>query len=101
MDKTKETMDYLSYIGDTEINALIKDEQILFSDKIIKINRYNMSQERNLVITNKAIYNLKKKCMYKQYIYSSIHRFKEKNSINSSKRSNGIKDDRRIRNSWQ
>ena len=25
MEKTKETLDYLSYIGDTEILALIKD----------------------------------------------------------------------------
>jgi hypothetical protein len=40
-------------------------EILLFSDKIIKINRYNMSQERNIVITNKGIYNLKKKCNFK------------------------------------
>ena len=36
-------------------------ETLILSDKIIKINRYNMSQERNIIITNKAVYNLKKK----------------------------------------
>ncbi len=33
----------------------------MFSDRIIKINRYNMSQDRQIVITNKALYNFKKK----------------------------------------
>ena len=40
---------------------MIGDEQILFSGKIIKINRYGFNQERNILITDKSIYNLKKK----------------------------------------
>ena len=40
---------------------LIFLEMVLYSDKIIKINRYGMSQERNIVITNRAAYNFKKK----------------------------------------
>lgn len=36
-------------------------ETLLYSDKITKINHYGMSQERHILITNKAVYNLKKK----------------------------------------
>ena len=37
-----------------------RDEEIQFSDKIYKYNKYSWKQERNIIITNKAIYNLKK-----------------------------------------
>lgn len=53
--------DHLGFSNNNDIKKIIADEKVLFSDKIIKINRFNMSQERNIVITNKAIYNLKKK----------------------------------------
>lgn len=36
-------------------------EIIYFSDKIIKINHYGFSQERQILITNRGLYNLKKK----------------------------------------
>jgi hypothetical protein len=39
----------------------IKKEKVIFSDKINKINHYGFNQERNILITNKALYNLKKK----------------------------------------
>ena len=55
--------DALSYAGDSEISKIVNGEAILFSDAIIKINRYNMSQERNFVITKSAVYNLKKKSL--------------------------------------
>jgi hypothetical protein len=74
MDSMRNDNDYLLFAGEKEIRSIIKDgknrknknfsEVLLFSDKLIKINRYNMSQERNIVITNKGIYNLKKKCMF-------------------------------------
>jgi hypothetical protein len=35
-------------------------EQLLFSDKVKKINMFNWTQERILVITNEKIYNIKK-----------------------------------------
>lgn len=57
-----EDSDYLGFAGDKAIAKIINGEKILFSDKIIKINRYNMHQERIIVITDKAIYNIKKKC---------------------------------------
>ena len=56
-----ENKDYLNFGKESAIKTLIGDEELLFSDKLIKINRYGLSQERNILITNKAIYNLKKK----------------------------------------
>ena len=53
--------DHLNFKKDNDILKQIQDEILLLSDKIIKVNRYGMSQERNIVITNKSIYNLKKK----------------------------------------
>ena len=43
---------------------IIGEEDLLFTDKINKINRYGLTQERNILITNQAIYNLKKKGNY-------------------------------------
>lgn len=53
--------DHLNFKNDNDILKQIKDEILLLSDKIIKVNRFGLSQERNIVITNKSIYNLKKK----------------------------------------
>jgi hypothetical protein len=53
--------DHLNFKNDSDILKQIKDEILLLSDKIIKVNRFGLSQERNIVITNKSIYNLKKK----------------------------------------
>ena len=57
----EENKDHLNFKNDKDILKLIGNEILLLSDKIIKVNRYGMSQERNIVITNKSIYNLKKK----------------------------------------
>ncbi len=72
MDRKSENYDYLQFIGDKEITYITKEETIYFSDKIIKINRFNMSQERNIIITNKALYNLKKKSTLIYEIYNYI-----------------------------
>ena len=53
--------DYLKFAGEKSLEKLIGKEQILFTDKINKINRYGLTQERNILITDQAIYNLKKK----------------------------------------
>ena len=53
--------DHLNFRNDKDIKAIIKNEVLLFSDKIIKVNHYGFSQERNILITDKSIYNLKKK----------------------------------------
>ena len=39
-----ETNDYLNFSNDRIIATSIKSETILFSDKIIKINRFNSSK---------------------------------------------------------
>ena len=37
------------------------NETLLFSDKIIKINKYSFSQKRIMAITNQKLYNFKYK----------------------------------------
>ena len=59
--ETFKVRDYLQFAEEKSLTKIIKDEKVLFTDKINKINRYCLTQERNILITNKAIYNLKKK----------------------------------------
>jgi len=53
--------DHLNFRNDKDIKGIIGTEELLFSDKLVKVNHYGFSQERNILITNKGIYNLKKK----------------------------------------
>ena len=64
--------DKLNLKNDKDIRKHIGSEEILFSDKIIKINDYGFSQERNILITDKNIYNLKKKSKYNFYNFNKI-----------------------------
>ena len=61
MEDDIEAKDHLHFRNDKDIEKIIGDEKLLLSDKIVKINRYGLSQERNIVVTNESIYNLKKK----------------------------------------
>ena len=61
MEDENSSKDHLSFKDDKTIKGILGNEELLLSDKIIKINRYGLSQERNIVITNQNIYNLKKK----------------------------------------
>ena len=65
MSEEIKTKDYLNFRGLKEIKKIIGNEDILFSDKIVKLDKYNMAKERNLIITNSKIYNLNKKSMPK------------------------------------
>lgn len=56
--------DYLNFSKESSLKTIIGEEDLLFTDKINKINRYGLTQERNILITNQAIYNLKKKGNY-------------------------------------
>ena len=61
MEDLQSEYDFLNYSKDNYIKTNItRDESIQFSDKIIKINKYGRKQERNIIITDKAIYNIKK-----------------------------------------
>ena len=62
--ETIEKKDYLNFSKESSLIKLIGNEELLFTDKINKINRYGLTQERNILITNKAVYNLKKKGNY-------------------------------------
>ena len=53
--------DHLNFGKEQSLSKIIKNEKLLFTDKINKINRYGLTQERNIIITENAIYNLKKK----------------------------------------
>lgn len=68
----KNEYDYLQFSGDKGIKSIVRDEQILFTDKLIKINRYGFSQERNIMITNKGLYNLKKKSLKRRIDIAAI-----------------------------
>lgn len=67
MNSNNETHDYLHYTDDSDIKKLIRSEKVLFSDKIIKINKYSMSQERNILVTDIAVYNFKKKDLKRRF----------------------------------
>ena len=77
--------DHLNFRNDKFIKDLIGNEELLLSDKIIKINDYGFSQERIILITNRAIYNLLKKSKYITHIIFKkiIYSFKKKNSYKS------------------
>lgn len=61
MDDNQSEYDFLNFSKDHYIKTNVtKDELIEFSDKIYKINKFGFKQERNIIITDKAIYNLKK-----------------------------------------
>ncbi len=56
-----ESYDYLKFSDNKQITAACKGEALIYSDVVVKINKYNFSQERNIVITFLAVYNFKGK----------------------------------------
>ena len=61
METLQSEYDFLNLSKNYLIKSNItREEEIQFSDKIYKINKYNWKQERIIIITDKAIYNLKK-----------------------------------------
>ncbi len=65
MDKIN-FQDYLNYGESNEIQDVIGNKNILYSNRVIKLNKYNISREVDLILTNQRIYILKKKS--KKYI---------------------------------
>jgi len=72
MDLNKNEYDFLNFTGDKEIKHIIRDEHIWFSDKVTKTNRFGFSQERHIIVTNLAVYNLKKKTLKRRILMESI-----------------------------
>jgi serine/threonine protein kinase len=53
-------------------NNITREEEIQFSDKINKVNSHGWKQERNIIITDKAIYNLKKLSLKRRIDFKTI-----------------------------
>lgn len=53
--------DLLNWENDPEIKSLLNSEKLFFSDKITKVNHYGISQERSIILTDRTLYNMKKK----------------------------------------
>ena len=64
--------DVLNWMNDPEIKEIIKDEKIYYTDLINKINHYGMSQERAIMLTDKALYNMKKKSLKRKIPYNLV-----------------------------
>ena len=67
MEDLQSEYDFLNFSKDDYIKTNVtRDESIQYSDKIIKINRYGFKQDRNIIITDKGIYNLNKTSLRKR-----------------------------------
>ena len=73
MDDLQSEYDFLNFSKDHYITTNVtREESIKFSDKIIKINNYGFKQERNIIITDKGIYNLKNTSLKRRIDINSI-----------------------------
>ena len=64
--------DLLEWANDKEILSQINNEKLYFSDKITKVNHYGMSQERSIILTDKALYNMKKRTLRRKILFNDI-----------------------------
>ena len=71
MDSYK-VSDNLNWANDKEILPILNGEKLYFSGYITKINHYGMSQERSIILTDKALYNMKKKSLRRKIAYTDI-----------------------------
>ena len=67
-----QAFDLLNYGEDKDIQKMLGKEKIYYSDYITKINHYGMSQERVILLTDQAVYNLKKKSLKRKIPFSVI-----------------------------
>ena len=73
MEYWKIEYDFLKFAQDYSIKSNItREEEIQFSDTVQKINKNGWKQSRNLLLTNKAIYNLKKKDLKRRIDYKAV-----------------------------
>ena len=64
--------DLLNIKEDNSILSLLKNEKLYYSDVIKKINHYGLSQERSIILTDAALYNMKKKELKRRIPYKEI-----------------------------
>ena len=73
MEGKQSEYDFLNFTKDYSIkNNITREEEIQFSDKVKKINKNGWKQERNILLTDKAIYNLKKNALKRRIDYKTI-----------------------------
>ena len=73
MERKQSEYDFLNYAKDYTIkNNITREEEIQFSDKIKKINKNGWKQDRYIILTDKAIYNLKKSSLKRRIDYKII-----------------------------
>ncbi len=73
MEGKQSEYDFLNLTKDYTIkNNITREEEIQFSDKIKKINKNGWKQDRNILLTDKAIYNLKKTSLKRRIDYKII-----------------------------
>ncbi len=73
MDDLQSEYDFLNFSKDHYITTNVtREESIQYSDKIIKINNYGFKQQRNIIITDKGIYNLKNTSLKRRIDINSI-----------------------------
>ena len=53
-------------------NNITREEEIQFSDKIKKINKNGWKQDRNILLADRTIYNLKKTSLKRKIDYKAI-----------------------------
>lgn len=64
--------DMLKYQNDPNIKKFIRDETIIYSNKVEKINKFGFNQDRILIVTDAACYNLKKSELKRRIEMSNI-----------------------------
>ena len=73
MEGKQSEYDFLSLTNNYSIKKNItRDEELQFSDKISKINKNGWKQKRIMLLTDKAIYNLKKSSLKRRIDYKTI-----------------------------
>ena len=66
------TNDFLNWGEDDEILSIINNEKIFYTGMITKINNFGLSQERQVILTDKSLYNFKKKILRRKIDYTDI-----------------------------
>jgi serum/glucocorticoid-regulated kinase 2 len=64
--------DNLKWAKEKDILSVINKEILYYSNKIIKTNHFNIDQERNIILTDEALYNFQKKKVKRKIKYDQI-----------------------------
>ena len=64
--------DFLNWSKDKDILKIIQNETIYYSNKIPKINHFNIVQERSIILTKEGLYYMQKKKLKRKMKYNEI-----------------------------